>query len=180
MARILISYFSLTGNTRKLAERLAEATGAELQPILDAQPRQGWRGYLRSALEAVRGKAALTLPPALRADDYDLVVIGSPVWVGHVSSPARSYLLNNAARFKSIALFCTMGGTDAARALQEMTQLAGREPLATLAVSARELERETASTRVHDFIGRLARVSSQGRAQATTAKPDSGGQHASM
>lgn len=106
-------------------------------------------------------------------------MIGSPVWVGHVSSPVRSYLLNNAARFKSVALFCTMGGTDAARALQEMTQLAGGEPLATLAVSARELDRESASTRIHDFIGRLSRVPVQARAQAT-AKPDSGGRHASL
>lgn len=155
MTRILISYFSLTGNTRKLAEDLAEITGADLQPIVEARPREGWGGYLRSAIEAVQGRAAPTLPPAHRVDAYDIVVVGSPVWMGHVSSPVRSYLLGNAARFNTVALFCTMGGKEAARPLQEMTELASIFPQATLAVSERELKQGSALARIENFAQHL-------------------------
>jgi hypothetical protein len=95
-------------------------------------------GYLRSALEAMLEVLAPIHPPEHDPSSYDLVVIGGPVW-GSVASPIRTYLWLERARLARTALVVTYGGLGAERVLGEMGALAGKKPVATLAVREREI-----------------------------------------
>src|SRR5262245_20444151 len=46
--KVLVTYYSRSGHTRRLAERIAQVLGADLEPIVDQRPRAGLLGYLRS------------------------------------------------------------------------------------------------------------------------------------
>lgn len=155
MKRTLIVYHSRSGNTRRVAQALAQRLDADLDEIRIVQPMQGALGYLMCAIESM---AALT--PALRPAHrnparYDLVVVGTPVWFWNVASPVRSWLEAHPLK-QRVAFFCTMGGSGGERAFATMAALAGHEPIATLALTQGEVEVGAFDAKLAAFARRLA------------------------
>jgi flavodoxin len=140
MTKTLIVYHSRTGHTRRIARHLADRLGADLDEIRIVQPMHGVLGYAACAIEAMAGLAPALRPMRHRPADYDLIIVGTPVWFWSLSSPVRSWLENFGSRGKRFAFFCTMGGSGASRVFAAMKELTGREPLATLALTASEVE----------------------------------------
>jgi flavodoxin len=134
--KILIAYYSRTGTTKKLAETLAKELNCDLEEIKTARDRKGPLGYLISGREATLKKSAKILPAAKNPAEYDLLIIGTPIWTFNVSSPARAYLSQNKDRFKKVAFFCTQGGGGHERAFKEMAEICQQHPLATLALNS--------------------------------------------
>ena len=153
MKSCLVVYYSRTGNTERVASRIASACACDLEPIREARTRAGLPGYLRSCFEAITGKRPALLPGTRNAGDYELVILGTPVWAGRVSAPMRSYVLANRGRFHRTALFCTMGGSGGDKVLDELAALCGRPPVARLVLT----DREIAGQRDNEKIGLFAR-----------------------
>lgn len=169
MTKTLIVYHSRTGYTRRIARHLADRLGADLDEIRIVQPMHGVLGYAACAIEAMAGLAPALRPMRHRPADYDLVIVGTPVWFWNLSSPVRSWLENFGTRGKRFAFFCTMGGSGASRVFEAMKQLTGREPLATLALTDNEVD--AASRAKFDAFIRDLRSGSprRGRAHARAA-----------
>ena len=167
MERVLVVFYSQRGHTRKLAEAVARALGADLEEIREPTDRSGLLGYLRSGTEALLGVSAEIARPKRDAGRYDLVVVGTPVWAASVSPPARTYLWLERERLPAVALFCTMGGTGDARAFGQMAAIAGKKPIATLAVREAEIARGAPREKVAAFAAALAgKGRKRGRARA--------------
>jgi flavodoxin len=132
--RTLVVYYSRTGTTRELATAIAQALGADVEEIVDPTPRAGLLGYLASGFDSVTQREAPIRPRARDPRDYDLVVVGTPVWAGNMSSPVRAYLAAARGRLPAAAFFCTMGGRGSERAFLEMEKLSGARPAAVLAM----------------------------------------------
>jgi flavodoxin len=141
MSRILVVYFSRTGYTRRVAEEVARDCKADLEAIDESKPRSGLLGYWRSAREAL-GKRLVPIAAAKRDPAaYDIVVLGTPVWAGALCSPMRSYIEAHKGAFKRVAFLATQGGSGAPKVFASMSELCGQPPLATLALSDREIDR---------------------------------------
>jgi len=153
MKKTLIVYHSRSGHTRRAAQALAERLDADIEEIRIVQPLDGWLGYTMCAIESLAGLAPALRPMRSQPAAYDLVVIGTPVWFWNVSSPVRSWLGTHRLR-RRVAFFCTMGGSGADRAFASMTELAGREPVATLALIDHDLEPKVGE-RLDAFLGAL-------------------------
>ena len=54
MSDILCIYYSRTGHTRRAMEEVADALGAEVTAITDDRDRNGWRGYIRCGMDAMK------------------------------------------------------------------------------------------------------------------------------
>lgn len=154
VARILVIDYSRSGNTHKVAQAIAGACGADVEQIRDVTPRRGLWGWIRSGREAMRAIPADIRPPRRDPATYDLVVLGSPVWAGHVSSPMRAYLGQRSGKLACVALFVTEGGSGGPKALAEMSALAGLQPVATLELRAKEMRGDLRS-RIESFVDRL-------------------------
>lgn len=115
-AKVLVVFYSRTGTTRRAASALAEMLNADVEEIVVTRSRAGPFGYLRSLVEAINRKPAEIVAPKRDPSAYDLVVIGSPVWAGCVSSPMRAYLDANQRRLPRVAFFCNFAqrGADSA------------------------------------------------------------------
>lgn len=154
-ARILVVYFSRSGHTQKIAEEIARSLGADLEAISDPTPRSGFAGYLRCGFEASFKRlveiAAATHDPG----EYDLVIVGTPIWDMSLSSPVRSYLHRYQDRLKAVAFFCTCGGSGGDRVFAQMARVSGHAPVATLIV--REAELDAASASIARFANELAK-----------------------
>jgi hypothetical protein len=114
-------------------------------------------GYLRCLMDSWRRRPAGIVPAALDTAQYDLVVVGTPVWGGSVSAPVRSYLLENRSKFRHVAFFCSFGGLGSQAAFDEMRELAGRAPVAQCAVRAAEVQRGVVAASLALFVSILKR-----------------------
>jgi flavodoxin len=157
-SKALVIYYSRTGGTRRLAEALAKAAQADIEPIVDKTNRLGIFGYLRSVAEALQKRNALIDPMKTDPSSYDLVIIGTPVWAWSVSSPVRSYLAAYKGRLPDVAFFCTMGGRGGERAFAEMQAIVGKAPRASCAVTAREVATGAYGARIAQFLEQMKRM----------------------
>jgi flavodoxin len=163
--RILVVCYSRTGSTAHVAERLAQELSADLEQIEEATSRSGYAGYARSALEAL-AKGLPTIHFRRDPRDYELVVLGTPVWTGTMCSPIRSYLSSQARNLKNPAFFAVMGGRGAEQTVREM-KLACAAPQAPSAVFVqRSVEQPSFRVAFDQFVSRL-RVQDGRRAQGT-------------
>lgn len=149
--RILVAYYSRSGNTRRVAEAVAAELRADLEPIVDRTNRRGLLGYLRAARDAYRGLATAIEPSGHDPAGYDLVVVGTPVWVASVTPAVRTFLGTHGAERPGLAFFLTYGGSGEERVFTQMADLCARPPLATLAVREEELRSPDWEVRVRAF-----------------------------
>jgi len=109
--KTLIVYYSRTGATKKLAGFLAEKLGAESEEIKDTVKRAGVTGYLLAGRDASLRRLTKLETIKNNPADFDLVIIGTPIWAFNMSAPIRTYLTEQKDKFKRVAFFCTMGGS---------------------------------------------------------------------
>ncbi len=94
MSDVLCMYYSRSGHTKKAAEEIAQALGAELVELRDDVDRSGWRGFFRCGRDAMRRTTAPLAPFKTERplSEYRLVILGTPVWAGRCSSVVRGFL----------------------------------------------------------------------------------------
>ncbi|MCC7574280.1 SET domain-containing protein-lysine N-methyltransferase [Candidatus Woesearchaeota archaeon] len=116
--KVLIAYYSRTGNTKKVAEYLAENMGFDVDEIT-TDKRDGIIGYLKRGYESASNKKS-RISFNKNPESYDLVIIGTPIWAYNISSPIRTYLV--LCKNVNVAAFCTMSGKDHGNAFKEISQ----------------------------------------------------------
>jgi len=153
--KALVVFYSRSGNTRRLAEAIASAMEAPMEELRDQRSRAGAIGWLRAGLDAIRGAATVIAPTREDVTEYDLIIIGTPIWAGKMTPAARTYLLQERERLEKVAFFasCDSGNADAAFA--EMRDLIEREPYATVAVSSAEVKDSGYTQQVGMFVHEL-------------------------
>ena len=155
MSKVLVVYFSRTGYTEKVAERMADRCGADIEGIRESRGRLGFLAYLRSAREAIRGEPAEINPLLHDFKDYEVVVFGTPVWAGHVSSPMRACLDQHKASLRRVAFFCTQNASGGKKVLAEMAAICGKQPETTLIVNDPEIRQAAYRPKLDRFIQAL-------------------------
>lgn len=113
----LVAYFSATGTTKAVAERLAEATGSDLFEIepVEAYTNEDldWRNpKSRCSLEHADPDAR----PAIKSmpknlDKYDVVYVGFPIWWYVAPNVVKTFLESGDFSGKSMAIFATSGSS---------------------------------------------------------------------
>lgn len=138
MKKYLIVYYSQNGATAGAARQLAQMLGADVEEIHERRPRHKLLAGLSRLYEALTGREPPIEAPVQDPARYRCVIVGSPVWAGHVSSPVRSYLVANGDAIRELALFCTCAHAGA-QALADMASLCDRMPCATLLLTSEDL-----------------------------------------
>jgi flavodoxin len=148
MRSCLVVCYSRTGMTATLGRDIAKSYGADFELIREPGDRAGTLGVLRSVWDALWQRRPAILPHENDPGEYALVILGTPVWAGHMASPMRSYIERHKGAFHRVALFCTMGGQNGAPALAEMAGLCGKDAIAKIAVSDKEIGQGTYQARL--------------------------------
>ena len=120
--KALIVYYSRTGRTKKIAETIQSALNCEIERIHDTKNRDGLIGWFSAGREAGRKSTTKLKGVQYNPSDYDLVIIGSPTWNGHVSVPIRTYIQQHQEDLKHVALFST-GDVDKRSAIDDMKEM---------------------------------------------------------
>jgi flavodoxin len=108
---VCIVYHSETGNTKKVAEYVAKATGAVLIPVRDTANYSKIGRYLSGARKARAGEKAVVEPSGIDVSGYDLVMVGSPVWAWRPTPGANGAIAAlSGCEGKKGMVFATSGG----------------------------------------------------------------------
>lgn len=113
--KILVAYFSATGNTAKVAERLSAALGADLFEIKPAQlyteEDLNWRNkQSRSSVEmADRSSRPEIASKVEDMSQYDIVFVGFPVWWYREPSIIDTFMQSYDFSGKIVVPFATSG-----------------------------------------------------------------------
>ncbi len=116
MSKILIAYFTASGETRKAAERLAKLSGGDLFEIVPETPYTDTDVNYHNPLARCNKEWALRrkVPAAGKAphfEDYDLVLIGFPIWYGCAPNVVNSFCSGYDWTDKKVYVFATSGGS---------------------------------------------------------------------
>ena len=130
--KVLVVYYSASGNTKRVAEDIAETAGGDLFEITPTEPYTSddlnWtnsdsRVSREHDDESLRD-VPLTTTEVENWDDYDTVFIGYPIWWGIAAWPVDNFVKENDFTGKTVIPFCTAatsGIGDSGNLLEEMT-----------------------------------------------------------
>ncbi len=156
---LLTVFYSRTGTTRRVAESISKALSCDIEEILDTKNRAGPLRFITSGREARQKKLTVIQPVKKDPGLFDIVLIGTPVWAGTMSTPTRTYIAQNREHFKRVALFCTYGNTGADKTLEAMTDLSGKPTIASVAIKTRETRSEDYLQKIDKFVNTIKRTS---------------------
>ncbi len=163
--RCAIIYYSRTGTTRKLATALAGALDADLSEIGCERYRPGVLRYLRAGYDSLTGNLPPIEAPPIAADEYDLLLLGAPVWTSYPAVPLRAYLAGKPAVPAHVGVFLTYGGhSPATAAFDGVAKALHKQPVATLALKAEAVTADSLAQEIAPFVRQLKSRSSNGDA----------------
>ena len=126
MSKILVTYFSASGTTARVAENLAKAADADLYEIKPAVPYTrddlNWMNKQSRSSVEMRDKSSR---PALADTDaniagYDTIFVGFPIWWYVAPTIINTFLEAYDFSGKKVVLFATSGGSGFGKAVQSL------------------------------------------------------------
>ena len=127
MSKTLVAFFSASGTTKKLAENLSKAIGADLYEIKPAMPYTradlNWMDKKsRSSVEMDNPKSRPELADtSAKISEYDCILLGFPIWWYTAPTIIRTFLESYDFSDKTIALFATSGGSGIGNTVKELS-----------------------------------------------------------
>jgi flavodoxin len=112
MSKKLVVYYSLTGNTKLIADVIAEAINAdilELKPVKELKAESSMK-YFWGGYQATMKKKPKLKDFDVNPLDYELIIIGTPVWAWTITPPIRSFLSMINLSGKNVALWTCSDG----------------------------------------------------------------------
>ncbi|HOC03286.1 MAG TPA: flavodoxin [Candidatus Ratteibacteria bacterium] len=131
--KVLVIFYSRTGITKKVAEKIADILSCDIEEITDLKNRRGIKGFIVGIKDSIRKNTTKIKPVEKNPSDYSMVIIGTPVWALSMAPAIRTYIYHNKSKFNDVAFFCTAGGTGIEKTIIEMGTICNKKPVATFA-----------------------------------------------
>lgn len=115
--KTLVVYFSATGTTEDVANKIASVTGGEIMAIEPVQPYTSadldWNDRnSRSSVEMNDPESRPQIKPAAKSiSDYDVIFIGYPIWWDLAPTVVNTFIESNDLNGKTVIPFATSGGS---------------------------------------------------------------------
>lgn len=142
-SRMLVLYYSKTGNTRELARYIQKTTNADIAEISPVTPYPSdYNETVRlSRLELLTGRRNSIQPLSVRLQQYDSIFLGTPLWWGTLAVPVLQFLAQHSLEGKRVLPFSTNAGGNRDKIFDDLLLLCPKADVRSpLALRAGELE----------------------------------------
>ncbi len=130
--RTAIVYYSMSGNTKYVADKIAAGLKASSEVDIlriepeKAYPDKGAGKFFWGGKSAVMGEKPALQPYKFNIEDYDRIIFGTPVWASTFTPPIRTFINENqGVKGKKIAVFTCFSGGGADKAIEKMKKYIG-------------------------------------------------------
>jgi len=138
--KTLVVYYSRTNTTKKVAEDIQNSLHSDIEEIKEEKDYSGAIGFAKGALDSVRKKESEIKPMKHNPEDYDVVIIGTPVWASTMASPVYTYLNQNKKKFKNVSFFCTTGSSGYDSTISNMEKITSKKGLANFHMTKKDIK----------------------------------------
>ena len=123
--KVLMAYYSHSGNTREVARQIAGVSGGELFEIIPVTP---YPSDYQTVVDQAKKEIAAGVRPALKSrvedmSQYDVIFIGSPCWWATVAPPVATFLASYDLAGKTVVPFMTHEGSRMGRSEEDIRKL---------------------------------------------------------
>lgn len=124
--KTLVAYFSASGVTKGVAEKLAEVAGADLHEIKPEQPYTDadldWHNkQSRSSVEMADKNSRPAITGKLEnMADYDVIYVGFPIWWYTAPTIINTFMESYDFKGKTVIPFATSGGSTIEQACKDL------------------------------------------------------------
>lgn len=130
---VLIVYFSATGNTERVADYIAEATGGELFELVPVDEYTSddlrWTDENSRVVQEYENPELrdieLVSATVENWPEYDMVFIGYPIWWGIAAWPVNGFVEDNDFTGKTVIPFCTSSSSGIGQSGELLAETAG-------------------------------------------------------
>lgn len=124
-SKVLVVYYSRTGNTKEIAQFIQQKTGAVVFAI---EPLASYPEDYQATTEQAKREIAEGLKPPLKVvveniDAFDTVFVGSPNWWSTIAPPVATFLAGHDLAGKTVIPFFTHGGGGMARCEEDVKKM---------------------------------------------------------
>lgn len=142
MKKVLIIYYSWTGNNKEIAQLLRGELDCDIEKISEINtPRIGPLGYMVNGVKAALKMSVKIKEIKNNPGNYDLIVLVTPFWAGTLPPATRVFLLGNKKKLKRIALLSISGtGIANEKVMGEIENLLGKKLSASLLLNEEEFK----------------------------------------
>lgn len=154
--KILVAYYSHTGNTREIANQIHKSVGGD---IFEIQAITTYPDDYEEVKKRARQELDSGYKPALKTKinnikSYDLVFIGYPIWWGTFAAPVKTFLSEYDFSGKTIVPFCTNAGSGLGRSVSDISKLCPHSTILDgFAVWGKDAK--TAQNKVSEWLGKI-------------------------
>ncbi len=122
--KILIAYYSYSGNTKSISEKIQKIVGGDLFEII---PIKDYPRDYNEVVSLAKVEKVNDVRPELAAECdlsvYDIIFVGTPVWWYTMASPMKTFLTKYNYDGKIVIPFCTHGGGGASNTYTDIKSL---------------------------------------------------------
>ena len=109
LGKVLVVYYSLTGHTQDIADKIAAKTNADLFEIKTKEPYPTGAKLYTTAKKEIKNKQYPAVEALPNVADYDVIFVGAPVWWYTMAPPLFSVLEQVDFQGKKVVPFSTQG-----------------------------------------------------------------------
>lgn len=152
----LVSYYSRSGNTRFVAERITDYLDADVEEVIDKVDRSGRIGWIKSGVHAIIGMDTEIGKLKYFPSDHELIILGSPVWCGKITPAMRTYIKKNDFSDNQVAFFNTNDSDWTQNTFDEMKKILGiNEPINKIVLSKPLADQRDSEEKIQEWCNEL-------------------------
>lgn len=155
--KTIVVYYSLGGNTKSAAEKIASELGCGLLEIVPEQsiPAKGFKSILVGGKQAVFGERPRIRKLKPDPKDYDAIILGTPIWAGRCAAPVWTFLSEFEAKERVTAVFTLSGSGDNTKCISRLEKLLSEMKLSVSLVDKNTAKSADNAKKLDEFIGAL-------------------------
>ena len=160
--KVLIVYFSHTGNTRTIAGYIHDMVESDM---VELKTEDTYTDDYDTLLSQIRQEVADKYCPPLATrieniSPYDVIFVGYPIWVETAAPPVRTFLISYDLSGKTVVPFCT-SGTSSAETSYSLVRFLCPHSTVSEGIQIRRGTYDTARERVAGWLRRIGIVESK-------------------
>lgn len=154
--RLLLLYYSVYGTNEKLAQELQKAIGCDMEKIIENKDRRGFWNFIMSGRDALKKNTTKIEPIKSNLTLYDVVVLGTPFWVGTLPPATRTFIRQYKDKIKRLGIISVSGnGAGNQNAIAELASESGKNIDPKMLLIQKEFKRGTYRKKFDELVKNL-------------------------
>ncbi|HBH13097.1 MAG: Flavodoxin, FldA [Clostridiales bacterium 38_11] len=153
MSGVLVVYYAKNNHCRQIAHEIATKLHGRIDAISDFDCYKTMMGGLIAVWDSYFEKT-ISIEYEMNPEDYTVVIIVSPVWVGKVPPPVRSYLVKNIEKMKNYGFIISGNRPVRKKTIKHFIQLMPKT-LAEFSTQEQDIDQEIFQKYLEDFADRI-------------------------